>query len=461
MKTIQNLKVLLVLCSGIMFFSCEDFTEVDLPQTQLTGVTVYQDEVTATAALSDIYARIRENGVISGNVDGLSMLMGLYTDDLTYFGSGTSPMDSFYNHTIIPSNEYVLSLWTNSYSQIYAANAFLEGLSNSTDITGEIRNRLQGEALFIRAMLHFYLVNLYGDIPYITTTDYQVNLSVSRMPLNIVYEKIIADLQEAKELLPNNYPVQDRVRVNKAVVQALLARVYLYQGQWSLAELEATDIINNTALYDLESEFDGIFLKNSPSTIWQLHLGLAGVNTLEGRFFIFSSGPPAIAAVNENLIEAFENNDLRKQYWLESVTDGSNTWYHPYKYKLNGNTGVSQEYSIIFRLEEQYLIRAEARVHQVNLTGAQEDLNKIRNRAGLGDTSAATQQDLLSAILQERRLELFTEISHRWFDLRRTGQAPVILAPIKPAWQNRNLLLPIPEAELTLNPNLQPQNSGY
>src|SRR5690606_10017423 len=111
MKTIQNLKVLLVLVIGIVFYACEDFIEVDLPQTQLTGVTVYQDEVTATAALSDIYARMRENGVISGNVDGLSMLMGLYTDDLNYFGSTASPMDSFYNHTVIPSNEYVLSLW--------------------------------------------------------------------------------------------------------------------------------------------------------------------------------------------------------------------------------------------------------------------------------------------------------------------------------------------------------------
>lgn len=461
MKTIQNLKVLVVLFSSLMFYSCEDFTEVDLPQTQLTGSTVYEDEATATAALSDIYARIRENGVISGNVDGLSMLMGLYTDDLTYFGSGTSPMDSFYNHTIIPSNEYVLSLWTNSYSQIYAANAFLEGLSNSTDITGEIRDRLQGEALFIRAMLHFYLVNLYGDIPYITTTDYQVNSSVSRMPLNTVYEKIILDLQEAKELLPSNYPVQDRVRANKAVVQALLARVYLYQGQWSLAESEATDIINNTALYDIEPDLDAAFLKNNPSTIWQLHPGLTGANTIEGRFFIFSSGPPAIAAINESLVDAFEINDLRKQHWLGSVTDGSNIWYHPYKYKQNENTGVSQEYSILFRLEEQYLIRAEARAQQVNITGAQEDLNKIRNRAGLGDTSASTQQDLLAAILQERRLELFTEIGHRWFDLKRIGQAGTVLAPLKPAWQNRNLLLPIPETELILNPNLQPQNSGY
>lgn len=460
MKTIQNIKVLLLLIVGTILYSCDDAIEVDLPQTQLTGDAVYQDEVTATAALSDIYARMRENGVISGNLDGLSMLMGLYTDELSYFGGSSSPLENFYNHSIFAANDYVLSLWSNSYYQIYAANALLEGLSNSSEITGESLNQLRGEALFIRAILHFYLVNLYGDIPYITTTDYQVNSSVSRMPLNIVYDNIILDLLEAKELLSIDYPVQERIRANKAVVQALLARIYMFQEQWSMAELEATDILNN-AIYSLETDLDVAFLKDNPSTIWQLHPGVAGANTLEGQFFSFASGPPAIAAVSNNLVNAFEENDLRKQHWLKSVTDGTNTWYHPYKYKQNENTGDSQEYSIIFRLEEQYLIRAEARTQQGNLAGAQEDLNKIRNRAGLDETPANTQLELLSKILQERRFELFTEIGHRWFDLKRTGNAATVLAPLKPTWQNRDLLLPIPETEMILNPNLQPQNPGY
>lgn len=450
-----------MLCNVLLFISCEDFVEVDLPETQLTGPVVFQNEATATAALSDIYARMRENGVISGNVDGLSLLLGLYTDDLEYYGSGASPMNGFYNHSLIPSNENVSSLWRYSYSQIYAVNALLEGVAGATEISPEAQNQLRGEALFLRAILHFYAAILYGDIPYITTTDYEVNAQVSRMPLQTLYEKIITDLQEAKALLTQEYAVPERVRVNRAAAQALLARAYLYQEQWSLAELEATEVINHTGAYSLATDLDAAFLNNNPSTIWQLHPGIAGSNTWEGRLFIFTDGPPPIAAASEHLVAAFETNDLRKEHWLKEVTTGTTSWYHPYKYKLNVNTGGSQEYSIILRLEEQYLIRAEARARLGNISGAQADLNTIRNRAGLNDTPAATQQEVLETILQERRLEFFSELGHRWFDLKRTGEAAAVLGPIKPGWQNRSLLLPLPETELILNPNLEPQNPGY
>lgn len=461
MKKIQNLKFLWLSIIGVTLFACDGFTEVDLPQTQLTGEVVYQDEVTATAALMNIYAKMRENGLISGNADGLTQLMGLYSDELVYYGSATAAADSFFNHTVIPSNDYVTSLWLNGYSQIYAANALLEGLSKSSSINEKAKEVLRGEALFIRAFLHFYLTNLYGDIPYITTTDYLANSKVSRMPFSVVLDKINIDLKEAKQLLPNQYVGVDRVRINKATVQALLARMYLYQKQWSMAESEATDVISNTGLYNMVQNLDAVFLKNSSSTIWQLHAGIAGGNTNDARYFIFASGPPAVVAISQNLISAFESNDLRKQSWIKSVTTGSNTWYHPYKYKQNANTGVSKEYSIMFRLEEQYLIRAEARAHQNNLIDARKDLNKIRSRAGLTENSSTSQQDLLQGIYDERRLELFTELGHRWFDLERTGKAATVLPAIKLAWQNSDRLLPLPESELLVNSNLKPQNPGY
>jgi hypothetical protein len=461
MKTIRNFNALWMLIGSLMILACNDFTEVDLPQTQLTGSTVYQSEATATAAISDIYARLRENGILSGNLDGLNMTMGLYTDDLTYYGSATLALDNFFNHTIIPSNDYAISLWRNSYSQIYATNALLDGLSNSNDLTVEFKNRLKGEALFIRAILHFYLANLYGDVPYISTTDYMANSQVSRESIEIVFDKIRTDLELANELLSFEYIATGRVRVNKAAVQTLLARLYVYQEQWSLAESFATSVINQTSLYSIEPNINLAFLKSNPSTIWQLHSGIAGANTLEGRFFIFNSGPPTMAAISNNLLNAFENSDLRKQYWLKSITGGSKTWYHPYKYKQNANTGTSQEYSIKLRLEELYLIRAEARIHQLNISGAQQDLNTIRNRAGLDNISITNQNELLMAILNEKRFEFFTEMGHRWFDLKRYDLAQEVLEPLKPSWMDRNLLLPIPETELILNPNLQPQNTGY
>jgi hypothetical protein len=451
----------LIVITCLWLFSCDSFTETDLPKTQLIKTAVFQDVKTATAALSDCYAQMRDYSMISGNSDGLSSLLGNYADELTYYGVSDSPLQNFYNHTLLPSNSGVSVLWNSSYNQIYAANAIVEGVDNSTAITGDNRNRLKGEALFIRAFIHFNLVNLFGDIPYITTTDYKTNTMISKQTQADVYKQIIADLLEAKELLPETYTSAQRIRPNKYTVSALLARVYLYTENWQLAENEASVIINKTALYQWQDNLDLVFLKDSPSTIWQLHPGVAGLNTIEGRTFIFTSAPPNIEAISPELFNAFEAGDQRKNHWLGSVNDGTDTYYFPFKYKLDTNSGTSQEYSIIFRLEEQYLIRAEARIHLGKLAEAKNDINKIRQRATLANTAAGTSEELSQAVLQERRIELFTEFGHRWFDLKRTGKTATVLSVIKPAWKDRDNLLPLPASELLANSHLLPQNQGY
>ena len=451
--------LIVIIC--LWLFSCDSFTETDLPKTQLIKTAVFQDVKTATAALSDCYAQMRDYSMISGNSDGLSSLLGNYADELTYYGVSDSPLQNFYSHTLLPSNSGVSILWNTSYNQIYAANAIVEGVDNSTAITGDNRNRLKGEALFIRAFIHFNLVNLFGDIPYITSTDYKINTMISKQTQADVYNQIIADLLEAKELLPESYTSTQRIRPNKYTVSALLARVFLYTENWQLAENESNAIINKTALYQWQDNLDLVFLKDSPSTIWQLHPGVAGLNTMEGRTFILNSAPPNIQAISPELLNAFETGDQRKNQWLGSVNDGTDTYYFPFKYKLDTNSGTSQEYSIIFRLDEQYLIRAEARVHLGKLAEAKNDINKIRQRATLTNTSSSTPEELLQAVLQERRVELFTEFGHRWFDLKRTGKAGTVLSVIKPAWKDRDNLLPLPASELLANSHLLPQNQGY
>ena len=116
---------------------------------------------------------------------------------------------------------------------------------------------------------------------------------------------------------------------------------------------------------------------------------------------------------------------------------------------------------MILRLAEQYLIRAEARAQQGNLTGAIGDLNIIRERAGLPDLSTALTQDkVIAAVMQERRIELVSEWGQRWLDLKRTGQVDSVLSKIKPTWKINGQLYPIPQSELTNDPNLV-QNPGY
>src|SRR5690606_20675578 len=132
----------------------------------------------------------------------------------------------------------------------------VEGIENSSTLTSEAANQFKGEALFIRALTHFYLVNLFGDIPYITTTDYIINSQVSRIDESEVYDAIITDLQQARLLVSGTYTSTERIQPNKAVVTALLAKVYLYTGQWALAEAESTTLINNTAEYPWETDLN-------------------------------------------------------------------------------------------------------------------------------------------------------------------------------------------------------------
>lgn len=445
----------------LLMSDCDNFVEVDLPTSQLPASAVFQDRNTVNAAMSNIYARMRDSGILSGTQGGLSNQMGNYADELVYYGGITGITRNFYNNTILASNVNNFNLWSTGYKQIYAANAIIEGVSASTALAVADKNQFKGEALFVRSLLHFYLLNLYGEVPYITATDYQQNKVIHKIPTTELYSHLVNDLNLAISLLPEAYLSSDRTRPNKSVATALLARVYLYNNMWAEAANAASYLINNTGTYTWETNLDKIFLKGSTTTIWQFMPRIQGTNTQEAITFIFVSVPPSNSALSNQLVNAFEPGDQRRIHWIGSVTKGTTTLYYPYKYKQRTTTTSSLEYSIVFRLAEQYLIRAEARAQQGDLIGAKEDLNKIRNTAGLAATTALSQQDILKAILQERRVELFTEHGHRFFDLKRANMLDEVLSPVKAGWNTTDRLLPLPESELTLNPNLNPQNPGY
>ncbi|MDR6843327.1 RagB/SusD family nutrient uptake outer membrane protein [Flavobacterium granuli] len=456
-KTLTLKMTLFAVISSCLITGCDSFTDVGLPASQLTAPAVFEDKATANAAMVDIYSKIRDNGLLTGSLSGLSSQLGLYADELTLYGGEVN----FYNNALLPSGNEVGELWNSSYNQIYAANAVIEGVGNSVSLTAIDSDQLKGEALFVRALLHFYLMNSFGDIPYITTTDYEQNRVVHRMPENEVYALIKADLEQAIALLPEDYISPERVRPNKWTAEALLARVNLYTEAWDEAANAASAVLNQSGLYVWEEDLDKVFLKESTTTLWQLMPSQAGDNTQEAATFSFVSGPPPLSALSNTLMDAFATDDQRKAHWTTVVTDGTDVWYHASKYKAITNTGSSVEYSIVFRLAEQYLIRAEARAKQGDLIGAKEDLNKIRHTVGLSDTDATSAAGIIDAVLAERRLEFFTEFGHRFFDLKRTGRLDAVLSPQKAGWDSTDRNFPLPESELLLNPNLEPQNDGY
>lgn len=446
---------------GFTLNSCDSFVEVDLPKSQLTNVTVFDDYATATAALIDIYSKIRDKGMLNGTSSGISNRLGNYTDEMNSFGTPKNPTLDFFNNTLLASTPAMAEYWNTTYNQIYATNALIEGVQASKALTAENKKNILGEAYFIRALQHFYLVNLFGDIPYITLTNYKNNSAVTRMPTDKVYAYIEADLDNAIIYLSENYNNKARIQPNRYTAKSLLSRIYLYRGAWAEAANTASSVINHTSLYLLEENITRVFLNDTKETIWQLQSSKAGKNTDEAAIFVFFSGPPPLVALTNDLVNSFPAGDLRKTNWIKKVSGTSTNWYHAYKYKETNLTSASKEYSIVFRLTEQYLIRAEARIRQGDLIGAKEDLNKIRHRAGLGDTAASTQQEILDAIFQERRWEFFTEYGHRFFDLKRSGQIDSVLSKVKLGWNSSDVLFPIPQTELSANPNLLPQNPGY
>lgn len=455
---------LLVVCVLLGFSpiikSCDDFTETPMPVMELNSDAVFEDLSTANAAMANVYAQIRDNGILTGKTTGISKEMGLYTDELTWYGNTTQSSANFYFNTLMATDYTAENWWNNAYSQIYAANALIEGVENSEKLLVADKERLIGQAKFARALVHLYLVQLYGAVPYVTSTDYTVNKNVQRTPEAEVYDKVIADLESATVLLPSEYTNPNRFLPNSYVAKALLARAYLYAGKWAEAANSASAVLNNTELYVWEEELNNVFLKGSTTTIWQYAARTPTRNTDDGSTFIFNTAPPTIVALTSQQMAAFEPGDQRKAKWIQARVKEDLTFYHAYKYKKIGGDTPQTECTVVLRMAEQYLIRAEARARQGELIGAMEDLNKVRNRAGLANTTAVTGPALLQAILDERQVELFTEFAHRFMDLKRFGALDSALE-YKGDWSSTEEYLPLPQTELNLNSNLGSQNPGY
>lgn len=289
--------------------------------------------------------------------------------------------------------------------------------------------------------------------------------SLARSSASDIWSQIITDLKDAESLLPSAYAgiAIQRGRVNKYAAAALLARAYLYTKDYANAETESTKVIGATDVtYSLPS-LASAFLSTSPEIILQFST-LYGYSTFGSGFRTASAAvnvAPPTYVLASGFTASFENGDQRKKVWVDSTTYNKVVYYRINKYKLNSAT-AGNEYNVILRLSEQYLIRAEARAQlNTNIAGAQSDLNMVRTRAGLPNTTASTQSSLLTAIANERKVELFGEFSHRWFDLVRTGQANAIIGALKPTtWKPTAVLMPIPYTQRLINTNLT-QNQGY
>jgi hypothetical protein len=471
----KNFLFTTIIFSMTILTSCKKFVEIDPPKNLIISETVFERDETAISTLTGIYGRMVNDGSLPYNV---SLYCGLSSDELKCYSISLNLVQA-YTNSLNSISGTVPNFWSFWYNHIYQANAVWEGCNHSTSLSPAVKKQLMAEALFIRAYCYFYLVNLYGNVPLIISTDYTKNSTAVNASKDQVYAQIINDLGNAEANLNPNYVALnsisstiDRIRPNQDSATALLARVYLYNKNYSLAEQEATKVINHTSKYTLAS-IANAFLRTSSEAIWQLAAtSPATNNTWEGQNYILTAKPSSSLSVNatisDQLYNSFEAGDLRKSNWIGKFTDVSTTptvsYNFPYKYKIRNNNTTFTEYTTPLRLSEQYLIRAEARAQQEKIEPAKDDLDMIRTRAGLGNTSAADKPSLITAILHERQLEFFTEYGHRWMDLKRTGTVDAVMttyAPIKGGiWSSYKQLWPIPATEIQNDLQLV-QNPGY
>lgn len=492
MRTISKILPLLFL-----FASCKKLVEIAPPITRVSDESAFREDQTAVAVLNGLYYNISNSAAGSINLPLLSGIAGLSADELSLWPNANSSLFAYYSNTLVADltntsisagHEY----WVEIYGYIFRCNAAIYGLLGSTYLSPTVRTQLIGEAKFMRAFLYFYLVNLYGNVPLVTGTDYEVNRLLPRNSQADVYNHIVKDLKEAKQMLSEDfldgrlstYPslnIAERVRPTKWSATALLARIYLFRGEWGQAEAEASTVINTTSLFSL-SALNDVFKKNSREAIWQLQPVRSGWNTEVARAFVLTAAPVGFSGskpfyLSPFLVGAFENGDRRGIIgnWVNSYTSGANTYIFPFKYKSAIQNDPVTEYLMVFRLGEQYLIRAEARANLNNLAGAIADLNILRTRARdlptvavpnpLPDLPLTLSKDqVLDTVLHERQVELFTEWGHRWFDLKRLGKIDAVMGVTTPfkggTWETTDQLFPIPTSDILLNPNLI-QNPGY
>lgn len=469
----------LLLVFAAPFPACNKLVQVPPPSTTIADNNVYTSDANAIAVITGIYEKMSGNSLAApGDIPSLSLFAGLSADELTWWsGTPNVTMSAYYRNALSgvsggAGSEY----WAPLYNYIYSCNLAVEGLNASTGLTPAVKQQLLGEAHFLRGFFYFYLTNLFGNLPMPLSSDYTTNARLARVGTGTVYAQITADCQQAAALLNTSFvdgtllgASVERVRPTKWAAQALLARTYLYMGHSDSAAAEADSVIGNTGMFSL-SPLATAFLRaglGNNEAIWQLQPVNTGLNTEDAVAFIIpATGPGGAAGVylSDQLLGSFEPGDQRRVAWTDSTVVAGTTYYYAYKYKVNTQGAPVTEYLTLLRLGEMYLVRSEARAMQGDLAGAAADLNMIRARAGLGPSNAVSEQDLLTAIWHERQVELFTELGHRWLDLKRTARVDSVMGLVTPlkggSWQSYQQLYPLPPSEIQLDPNVV-QNPGY
>ena len=483
MKLKYNLIAIALL--GFSFSSCSDFLEQN-PQTDLSENDFYKTADDILSAVNGAYSSLQE-----GDIYGNWYVFGEIPSDNTrnqLSGSVTTQneFDQFYIDT---QNSMIASFWKAAYKVINRTNTVL-GRIDGIEINAELANRYKLECKFIRALMYFNLVRVYGDVPLVLK---EISISESydilREPKENVYNQIIADLKEAQGL-PVSYSTAEDGRATQGAAKALLADVYMTLHKYAEAETILAEIINSGRYSLLENtpgslNIDGyknVFSPvnhNSKEGIFEIQFlkgGYGEGSNYANNFAPESSGTNVVAVGGTggnnipemDIYNAYEEGDLRRDFSMSlGYYDNrkNNEWVEsryvckfmdvPYQ-----NNDASNNYPVI-RYADVILMYAEALNQNGKTAEACKYLNMTRRRGFGYQTTETSPVDLQTTdkaqfalmVEQERRVELAFE-NHRWFDLIRTGRAVEVMKSKGFSLNETNLICPIPQKQIDVNPKL-------
>ena len=484
MKTFQlkSSKIIFgVLLLGILA-SCSDFLEED-PRNRVATNNYYTTEQDAIAAVNSIYGYLGSYN--AGSTAGIYhstfwVTIGLASDEMLSNQLGAPQYDQLANFSHNAENAAISEIWQIHYKSIYLANIAIDRIP-LINMNENTRERLVNEAKFLRGLLYFNLVRMFGEIPLLTSEDSPLNPEVA--PVNQIYDQIIEDLKDAKNL-PNKGSIQNG-RATRGAATALLAKVYLTTGEYQLASQEALEVINQHP-YELWEDFSDNFKianRGGKESIFAVGFGDGGgaisfweVGQFNVRLLpsILSSEAGVSNAqgwqyATNDLYSSFSSTDERREatFITQFVgNDGNNVnldraWIDKYWDRIaEPLAGSSDQDFPVIRFADVLLVYAEAQARLGNFGMANTYLNLVRERAGLGEVSANSLDAFIDLLVDERGREFVAE-GHRWFDLTRLERLEEeVLAAKGITVSGYHYLFPIPQRERDVNPNL-PQNAGY
>ena len=469
----------------LLFIStgCEESLDFEVKD-RITLDNFFQDEDDALASVNAIYDALGEVGLYNSN---LWLIQDISSDDCDALSTWNDPnAQQFDRYTLQANNNYTTSIWQSSYRLISRANLSIDRIPEIA-MDEAMKNRLLGEASFLRALNYFNLVRLFGDVPLVLHPESDIDdYLVPRNEKEEVYDQIISDLDFAIASLPGSYGGTNKGRATKGAALGVMAKVYLTIQEWSLAAEKSAEVMAITS-YGLWPDFADNFKeanKNGMESIFEVQF-YSAVQSENSRIVI--SGLPSIYAFpagvgiilpTEDLLESFETGDHRYEatFFEEYNYFGLNTfdphiWKHWDQSVYDASeTGQSGANFPVMRYAEVLLIYAEA-LNELNQGPTQEAydaVNMVRERARNGDDTILPDLSTLSyeefqiAVLKEKRCETVNE-GQRWFDLVRTGNLEAFVKRAKgdkATPQSFNYVFPIPQRERDLNDQLS-QNDQY